>query len=293
VVTTAGGAIASGATTLKILSLVILLATGSALAATQGVELAKSARAAQDRGDLAAAIHLYTQAISAGDLSPENLAIVLNGRGIVYWRMGQLDQAIADYNKAIATEPNYVPAYDGRALAYRDKNLTEKAIADYDTALRLDPEDAFAYENRGRAELHLGRIEAAIEDLSMVVALEPDDPYSVLWLHLARAWARQDDAREYSRNAEKLDRTAWPRPIIDLFLGTKSAADVRAAAEAATDGNARRANLCEADFYVGAYHLLRGERDEAGRRFKAAAEGCLSYSVEGTAAKAQLKNLGQ
>jgi lipoprotein NlpI len=272
--------------------MIMLFPWTQALGATPGIELAKSAQAAQSRGDMAAAIGLYGQAIDAGDLSKENLAIVLVDRGIAYWRMGQLDQAIADFDRALALKPDYVPAYHGRAIAYRDKNLPEKAIADYDAALRLDSEDAFAYENRGRTALHLGRIAAAIEDLGKAVSLEPDDGYAVLWLHIARAWTGQDDAIEFSRNAGKLDRTTWPGPLIELFLGISNPLQVRAVAAAASDNAARRAYMCEANFYLGAYHLLRHERAEARHLFEAAAEGCPPYYLEATAAKAELENLG-
>src|SRR5208282_5822806 len=182
-----------------LLLFMLLLGLSSVVEAT-GIDFAKSASAALDRGDWDEAIGLYGQAIGAGDLSKENLAIVHYDRGIAYSRKGEVDKAITDYNAAIQLLPEYVEAYHGRATAYRDKELTEKAIADYDAAIRFAPDDAFAYENRGRAFLHVGKVDAAINDMAKAVSLAPTDSYAVLWLHLAHRSAKQDDSAEFSQN---------------------------------------------------------------------------------------------
>ena len=257
-----------------------------------GVDIAKTASAAEDRGDWDEAIRLYSQAIAAGDLSKENLAVVRYDRGIAYARKGEVDKAIADYDAAIGLRPDYVAAYHGRATAYRDKDMTEKAIADYNTAIRIAPDDAFAYENRGRAFLHVGKVDAAIDDLAKAVSLEPTDSYAVLWLHFARRSAKQDDSGEFSQNAAKLAQKEWPAPLLDLFLGKVDPQAVHNAAGAAQDPKKKREQTCEADFYVGAYELFRGASAEAKQLFKATVETCPSYFLEAEAARAQLKRLG-
>lgn len=273
--------------------LVLLLLTGIAgLARADGLDLAEAARDAQNRGQTDEAISLYGQAIAAGGLSAENLAVIYNNRGIAYWSKGDLDKAIADYNAAIRIQPKYVAAYHNRAMAYNDGGRSEQAIEDYDTAIRLQPDDAFAYENRGRAKLHVGQLGAAVDDLSRAVQLDPSDGYTVLWLHLARVWAGTDDAAEFSRNAQPLDRLNWPGPLLDLFLGAANAEKVRAAVAGAADAKTRREQTCEADFYVGAFELLQGARAEAKKLLQAAADGCPPYFLEASAAKAQLKRLG-
>lgn len=273
--------------------LVLMLVTGVAgLAWADSLDLAKAARDAQGRGDLDEAIRVYGQAIAAGGLSKENLAIVYNNRGIAYWSTGQLDKAISDYDAAIRLQPDYVAAYHNRGTAYRDGDEYDKAIADYDTAIRLWPDDAFAFENRGRARLHIGQVSAALDDMARAVELDPSDGYAVLWLHLARLWTGTDDGPEFARNAEKLDRSKWPAPLLDLFQGETDPEKVRALAAAAKDAKTQREQLCEADFYVGAFQLLRGVRAEAKRLFQAAAGGCPPYFLEATAAKAELKRLG-
>jgi len=274
------------------LLLVLLLLGISAPVEATGIDFAKSASAAEDRGDWDEAIRLYGQSMAAGDLTKENLAVVHYDRGIAYARKGEVDKAIADYNAAIELLPDYVAAYHGRATAYRDKEMTEKAIADLDTAIRIAPDDAFAYENRGRAYLHLGKADAAVNDMVKALSLAPTDSYAVLWLHFARRSAKQDDAAEFSQNVAKLDHAEWPAPILDLFLGKVDPQSVQAAASAVPDPTKRREQICEADFYVGAYQLFRGASSDAKQLFKASVETCPVYFLEAEAARAQLKRLG-
>jgi tetratricopeptide (TPR) repeat protein len=63
-------------------------------------------------------------------------------RGDVNWRAGNLDAALADYNQAIAMEPNAADGYFGRARVLRDKGDKEAAMADLQQFLDLKPNDA-------------------------------------------------------------------------------------------------------------------------------------------------------
>ena len=65
--------------------------------------------------------------------------------------------------------------YSNRGLAYFELDEFELAIADYDQAIALDPDFARAYYNRASAECNLvpRRTELALEDILMAVQLEP------------------------------------------------------------------------------------------------------------------------
>ncbi|HLI13677.1 MAG TPA: tetratricopeptide repeat protein [Alphaproteobacteria bacterium] len=278
---------------IRILLLLVLLAvTGSpvSFARAENLDAAKAGREAQARGEVDEAIRLYTEAIETGSLGPENLAIVHNNRGIAYWSKGDFDKALVDYSAAIKLRPDYVAAYDNRGVVYRDLGQTDKEIADFNEAIGLNADDAFAYENRGRARLHTGQVKEAIADLGRAVALDPTDSYAVLWLHLARTFAGQDDALEFARNAQTLDAKHWPAPIIDLYLGLATPEKVRTAALVG-DARTQKIQTCEANFYVGAFQLLHGAKEQAKPLFEAAAKGCPPTYLEAEAAKAQLKRL--
>jgi lipoprotein NlpI len=257
-----------------------------------GIAFAQAARAAQDREDLDSALTLYDHALEVHDLSPENTAVVYNNRGLVYWARGDADRAIADYNAALKLAPQYVDAFQNRALAYGAKGRIQEALADFGAAISLLPENAFALENRGRTEFHARKLEAAIHDLTQALAFDPGDGYAVLWLHIARLRAGQDDAYEFQQNVASVDLTQWPGPILALYLGTKTIDNVRAAVGAAPDRKTQLAWACEANFYAGL--LLRQEKTEASAKlfFKEAETYCTPNSVELIAARAELARSG-
>ena len=61
-------------------------------------------------------------------------------RAELYRKIGQYDQAIEDYGKSIALNPQEAAAaYYGRALAYAFKGDSRKSIQDLRNAIQLDP----------------------------------------------------------------------------------------------------------------------------------------------------------
>ncbi|GIK67261.1 MAG: hypothetical protein BroJett018_50550 [Chloroflexota bacterium] len=53
---------------------------------------------------------------------------------------GDLDGAIADYNRAIQLNPQDAEAYTNRGVAYEKKGEMKKAAADYGRVLELRPD---------------------------------------------------------------------------------------------------------------------------------------------------------
>jgi tetratricopeptide (TPR) repeat protein len=84
------------------------------------------------------------------------------------------EQAIADYDQAIALNPEYATAYNNRGNAYSDLKQYEQAIADYDQAIALNPEYATAYNNRGNAYSNLKQYEKAEADNVQSMAINPE-----------------------------------------------------------------------------------------------------------------------
>ena len=85
---------------------------------------------------------------------------------------------------------------------------------------------------------------------------------------------------------------AWPAPVMRLFVGELKPDAVLTAAD---DPNptVKQAHTCEANFYGGQYALIEGQRDEAAKLFEAAAKDCPHGFLEGIAATAELKGMGQ
>ncbi len=105
-------------------------------------------------------------------LNPEYVDAYVN-RGNVYRRKGDFDRAIADHTKAIALNPNVAEAYYNRGLAYARKGEVDHAIVDYDKAIALNPKDAAAYNNRGNAYKNKDDLDRAVADYDKAIKLNP------------------------------------------------------------------------------------------------------------------------
>lgn len=86
-------------------------------------------------------------------------------RGRTYYRKGQFDLAIKEYNQALALNPNSTYLYNDRGLAYSAVGKLNEAIADYTQAIRLYSGFADGYYNRAMAYLKLGEYDKALQDL--------------------------------------------------------------------------------------------------------------------------------
>jgi rhomboid protease GluP len=85
-------------------------------------------------------------------------------------------------------------------------------------------------------------------------------------------------------------QAAWPQPVIELYLGR---GDPGSVFKAAQQGDARTQSdrQCEAAFYVGEWHLLRGENAQALRLFEDAQRNCRKSFSESGGARAELDRI--
>jgi hypothetical protein len=149
------------------------------------------------------------------------------------------------------------------------------------------PTRADAYLASGRSSLALGKAGAAAADLEKAVRLQPTNGYGVLWLHFARNKEGAPDSVELQINAARVNRAAWPGPLLDYLTGK---IDATTALDKAGEGQdkARANRLCEADLFVGQEELTKGRRSEGLERLRAAANTCDGVSREAQLARIDL-----
>jgi tetratricopeptide (TPR) repeat protein len=239
----------------------------------------------QAKSNLDRAIADYDEAIR---LDPKD-GLAYYNRGIVHKAKGDLDRAIADYNEAIRLNPKDVLAYDQRGHAYQANGDTDRAVADYGQAISLNPKDAWAYKNRGVAYLYGGAPDKARADLRQAAGLAPKDAYSALWLDIAER--RDDLPSPLAQAAKQLEMTAWPAPVVRLFLGETTLAETIAAADD-KDATKKRRQVCDANLYGAEFLLLQGRKQEALDLYRLAASDCPNDLIEWSAANAALQVLG-
>jgi lipoprotein NlpI len=186
------------------------------------------------QGEYDQAIRDFDRAIA---LQP-GLVVAWRNRGQAHKAKGDYDRALADYEQAIVFAPSDARLYNERGVAYAGMSDFTNAIADFNRAIALKPDQEAAIKNRGRINFVLGNFAQAAADLQRGLSLDSADADAALWLHVARLRLAQDDASDFAAHAAATDSSRWPAPVLRYFLGTLSAQQLRAAAKDSVAGGA-------------------------------------------------------
>jgi len=122
-------------------------------------------------GNLQEAIEDFDQAIT---IDPNSVPAYFN-RGQAYVLQGEIQKALTDFNQAIEIDPNSFIAYNNRGLAHLQRGDFEGAIADFTTVIDMNSNFAPAYNNRGVTHLQVGNIQDAIADFNRTIEITPND----------------------------------------------------------------------------------------------------------------------
>jgi len=239
------------------------------------------------KGDHEQAIGDYDEAIN---LDPKN-ASAYNNRGSARSDKGDVDGALSDFNQAIKYNTRYASAYFNRGNIYAAQGEA-RALKDYDAAVKFNRRNVNAYIARGALLLASGATAKARADMRQALALERKNAYAVLWVDIVERRARQKGVLAGGKGLRDVEMKGWPAPVLLMFVGETKP---EAVLEAADDANAtvKQAHTCEANFYGGQYALIGGNREEALKLFRNAAKDCPRGFLEGIAAGAELKAMGE
>lgn len=89
--------------------------------------------------------------------------------------LGQLDRAIATYNKAIEIKPNYVEAHNNLSNAFKRLGQFDKAVAGYHKALAINPSYAEANFNLGLVLHKQGNLDDALASYRKAQCIKPNN----------------------------------------------------------------------------------------------------------------------
>ena len=253
-----------------------------------------------------------------------NSSWTYNGRAVVWMQKGNLDQAIADFDNAVRFKPDYAFALSNRGNAWLAKGDADRAIADQDAAIRLAPAQIeLAFTARGRAWLAKGDHDRAIADFDAALKQNPNyanaltgrafarfcqgafdaaaadfilaghvrpDADSALGLVIARRRAGRDGKAELAEATKAFALDRGMPPGVALFAGTVTPDQIL---QSTSDPNpdVKRQHSCAANFQVGEWYLLQGDRTQARQHLHMAIEACDKSFLEHAAAKADLARL--
>jgi tetratricopeptide (TPR) repeat protein len=146
-------------------------------------------------------------------------------RGRVGIASGNLRGAISDLSQALDLEPMAYAAYAERGLAYARLGEFGSALGDLDRAIELVPESPAVFDYRGRARAELGDLSGALEDANRAVELSPDgvgyliDRATISLRPGDLAAAVADLDRSLEINPELVDRVHDQQGVLLNYLG--------------------------------------------------------------------------
>jgi Tfp pilus assembly protein PilF len=129
-----------------------------------------------------------TPEISAKNISDAQ-EVAVHGRTLA--RSGKTEEALAEFEKALALDPYNAQALYGRGLVYQGEKQHEKAVEDFAAAHGLTPQRAEPLVARAVSYLALDKVKEAVTDLDEAVQADPNSASA--WSHRGLAYERLGD----------------------------------------------------------------------------------------------------
>ena len=134
-----------------------------------------------------------------------SLEIVLTVLGNAYDKLDLHSEALASYQLALETNPDYYKAWVGQGISQRSLGDYRAAERCYNEAMRINPNYAELHTSLGAMYIFLGRAEQAVQALEKAITLDPS--VAISYGNIALAYAmlgRFDEAEKALQQATVL-----------------------------------------------------------------------------------------
>jgi tetratricopeptide (TPR) repeat protein len=140
--------------------------------------------------------------------------------GIVYGDRGLRDEAIAEYRKSIAIDPEYPKSYLNMGALLAEAGRPSEAIEAFRRAIAIDPSYAAARVNLAMVYEQEKEYASALAEIDSVLAFEPENASALKerGIVLFRT-GRADEAKEALRAAAQHDTDGTERAEIEFYQG--------------------------------------------------------------------------
>ncbi|MFQ5961077.1 MAG: tetratricopeptide repeat protein [Candidatus Methylomirabilales bacterium] len=146
--------------------------------------------------------------LTAADLgAAPNEAAQRNNLGASLLEQGKVDEAVAEFQKAVELEPANTVAHLNLAYAYDRQGRIEEAVSQYQKVIDLEPGNFFAHNNLGALYDKQGLYEDAIREFEWALEIDPSNATAVENLENAkgnRATVREREER-FAQALEKVE----------------------------------------------------------------------------------------
>jgi len=143
---------------------------------------------------------------NAAKVYPHKSLTIYSNLANAYREADRLDDAINEYNNAIAIGSLDAESHNGFGTALAAKGLTQDAIKEFKTAISLDPMSTLPHFNLSALYSMLGQQNDALMEIQQALKIEPDNPDAYNYMGMAYGYLSQfDKSIEAFRHALSLD----------------------------------------------------------------------------------------
>lgn len=186
---------------------------------------------------------------------------------------GRWADAAEEYTAAIKLRPNQASLYDRRGGVYFKLGEIEKSLADFDKAIELNPGLEEDHWRRGISLYYAGRFAEGSEQFELGKSVYANDVENAVWRFICQARAEGvEEAREELLPIGH-DRRVPLMVVYALFQQKATPEDVLSAAAAGDpDADLLQQQMFYAHLYLGLYFESHGKPEEAAKHIRLAAE---------------------
>jgi lipoprotein NlpI len=186
---------------------------------------------------------------------------------------GESGKAVELLSKAIVSDPKVADAYYLRGREYFRLGEFQKSVADFDKLVELKPAIAPQQWERGIALYYAGRFADGAKQFELYQTYHDNDVENSVWKYLCEARTVGAEKAREAILPIKNDRRVPMMQVYEMYRGRLSPAEVLAAAKAdSPEPEALAGRLFYAHLYIGLFYEAAGNADLAKKYILQAAD---------------------
>lgn len=165
---------------------------------------------------------VFLRSQKAGKIGPPEDAIAAANLGTTFQQEGRMEEAIAQYQKALEIDPDQADVHSNLGVVFLEMGRVDDSIAHLQKALQITPNYADAHYNLGNSLLRVGRVEEALAHYKKTFEIDPSNVEArnnMAWVLATWPETRIRDGKKAVELAERADvLTDHVNPVISVTL---------------------------------------------------------------------------